>query len=240
MRGSKRQAFTLVEMLVVVAVILLLVALLLPALQRADAVASRIKCLSNLKQITHAWVLYAGDYTGRMVGGWTDTPGAWVVGTANSVDTVINGLLYPYIQTPKVYQCPSDLTGHAWSYSVNIYMGGARPAEGATYYNAQLLRLSHCARPSKTWIFIEENDTRGRNINAFVPPNTGGGWVDLVGGFHPPGDNLAFADGHAEAWRWEDLRTWQWKGQPGGCTGCGYSTPNNPDAVLLYQTGITW
>ena len=70
------RAFTLVEMLVVIAVILLLVALLLPALQRAEAMANRVKCLSNLKQLSHAWIQFAGDNNMQMVGGWTDTDGA--------------------------------------------------------------------------------------------------------------------------------------------------------------------
>src|SRR5437870_801356 len=54
-------AFTLVELLVVVAVIMILAALLLPVLSKAKAQAQRILCLNNLKQLGLVWTLYADD-----------------------------------------------------------------------------------------------------------------------------------------------------------------------------------
>ena len=79
----RRNAFTLVELLVVIGIIALLVAILLPTLQKARDQANRAECMSNLRQLTIAWANYATDNKGYMVG--SNTPanpqmsGDWTV-----------------------------------------------------------------------------------------------------------------------------------------------------------------
>src|SRR5438552_9829272 len=58
MKVHRRAAFTLIEILVVVAIIALLVAILLPSLGRARAQARMIVCQSNIKQILYAFQMY--------------------------------------------------------------------------------------------------------------------------------------------------------------------------------------
>ena len=66
LKRSSLSGFTLVELLVVVAIIGLLAGMLLPSLAKAKVKANRMKCGNNLKQVHMAFTLFADDYDGRL------------------------------------------------------------------------------------------------------------------------------------------------------------------------------
>src|SRR3954470_2600794 len=85
LRSAK--AFTLVELLVVIAIIGILAALLFPVLSKAKQKAKGIQCLSNMKQLTTAWMLYAGDNNDLLVTNTADAnTNSWAAGWLDGSD----------------------------------------------------------------------------------------------------------------------------------------------------------
>ncbi len=134
----KVKGFTLIELLVVIAVIALLMAILVPVLRSAREQGQRVVCLSNLRQLTLAWVLYADDHDGKLVSGWATgfmlgNPGVYMEGWQGFdfyydfipseewppwITGPDKGALWPYLKDEKIYRCPRGRAGHAATYAI--------------------------------------------------------------------------------------------------------------------------
>src|SRR5579871_6638620 len=122
----KRRGFTLIELLVVIAIIAILAAILFPVFAQAREKARQATCLSNLKQLGLAFLMYASDYDGNFPAPITNygashgaIPPTWVVGdpsAPSSAPFVDKGGIYPYVKergnggTSNVFSC-ADAVG---------------------------------------------------------------------------------------------------------------------------------
>ena len=119
------RAFTLVELLVVLASIAILVALLLPALSRAKESARATACLGNLHQVGVALQIYVSDNNNKMPFMRDVVPDPAVVAT-NTFPTIDKVLATP-LGNKNVLHCPSDLahifeitgSSYGWNSLVN-------------------------------------------------------------------------------------------------------------------------
>ena len=135
------QAFTLVEVLVVISLIGILIALLYPVFARAREKGRQTTCLSNLQQLGMGTLLYAQDYDERIYPYEYNGPSGpgdrytWEYYTDYNVshpNDYSRGLLYPYVKDTRVFTCPDAVNfagtvgGNSGSYGLNTYLFAVR------------------------------------------------------------------------------------------------------------------
>jgi prepilin-type N-terminal cleavage/methylation domain-containing protein len=220
MQRRRRTGFSLVELLVVLGIIVLLAGLLLPAVGRAREMGRRTACLSNVRQLTAAWLMYAGEHQGWLCNSAGNPE--WLLSDPRApnrfatpvihdpLPLIPNGQLWPYLKNRNPYLCPADPQllrnvsstpppiyvpgGTGTSYSANYLLGPSAPP--GTFIEAAS-KLEQIRNPAGRMVFFEGND--GWMLDE-------SGWWCMINSFHSSGSasfgaiTVSFADGHAISW----------------------------------------
>jgi len=151
---NKPKGFTLIELLVVIAIIAILMAILMPALNRVKEQGKRAACLGNMRQLTLTWLMYADDNDDKIVNGEADNGQDGVASTPTSgrhkgeqfwtgddiadfwagtslpemlqKKAIRAGALFPYCKDENLYRCPTGVRGEMRTYTITDAMNGLR------------------------------------------------------------------------------------------------------------------
>lgn len=190
---SARKGFTLIELLVVISIIALLVAILLPALNKARDQAKAAVCLVHVKQLSIAWHMYAYANEGRLMNSEfsaTGTKENWCLGpqNENGVSTlgmnctledrkrgIRAGALYKYLDTTEIYHCPSDQRMTKNPPETAAYVSYSLPGglnSSWEDWGICRVKLSEINKPAEKYNFVEE-DARVAGTGAYKAFNAG-------------------------------------------------------------------
>jgi len=220
-----RRGFTLIELLVVIAIIAILAAILFPVFARAREKARQSSCLSNVRQMSNATMMYLQDYDERFPGGLIVTNGTAQGPVSQSsyftAYWLTADLIHPYVKNREIFFCPSGDKGSVYScdYGFNRRLcPDMRPA------GTQGILLGDIKAPAELFLCLdsgcymvsESNITAASGSFWYVPgtwdpvrdpegdgynttyPLTGKVQTDYKIGRHNKGCNVGFADGHAK------------------------------------------
>ncbi len=228
---SQPAAFTIVELLVVLAVLALGAMLLVPALARTQPDNRAARCLNNHGQLCRAWLMYTSDNNDRLATslhgapspsqptwatGWLD----WATSPDNTNTIYLTEPRYSILarycgKDARLFKCPADhyvstaQRARGWkervrSIAQNPYAANGNVQTGPSNPSyAQVTKLNELLnpKPAQTWMSMDEHPD-SINDGVLFPPNSTQ-WIDVPANYHDGGASVAFADGRVETHRWQ-------------------------------------
>lgn len=240
------RGFSLIELLIVVAIVGIFMALLVPALNQAKAKGKTVACLGQLQQFAAAAQMYSGDNSGYLVLNPTTTEtNGWAGGNMQDATQVTNttllrqGKLFPYVGRSELFHCPADsaptATGglRARSYSMNSWIG-SRTMESAGAVARSFRTFVRDAElavggPAMLWFMADEHEATIDDGFFLVTMDDSQPFVSLPAFRHQNGFALNFVDGHVERWKLRDSTTRL------SSQATGKVSPRNADWLRLKQ-----
>ena len=226
-------AFTLIDLVVVTAVLAVLVGLLLPALATTKAASQAMFCLNNKKQLIIAFASYASDHQGKFPGNFFDPSASmsseqWVSGWLDWT-TKPDSTNISYLSTPRysslslflggkigAFKCPSDQylsekqRRSRWnqrlrsvSASLGIGSGGAETGLWDASYYIVNRKFSDMIKPAPSQIWVYSDEHPDSINDPGLFNPAKTQWIDLPASYHEGGTTIAFADGRAELHKWQ-------------------------------------
>ena len=197
------KGFTLLELLVTVAIIAILAALLLPALGRAKAKAQRPVCMNNLRQISLGVRMYADDSSDAFPPPKHNFPPDAFTAYTKRMKSYL-GMTGASAERAKLFACPADT--FYWNYDAQAFVSQSLHSQAMFYYSSYAFnggnfaagtlpprwpgiagrKLSSIKEPVKTVLVLE--------VPALLPYS----WHEPVGTSHCNNakDMVGFVDGH--------------------------------------------
>ena len=197
-----RKGFTLIEILVVTAIVAIFGATVFPVFSQVREKARQSSCCSNIRQLAQASMAYETDYDAPLRKEWVQNVAEWRL-DGSPVPNPRGGGLFPYVTSEKVFVCPD---GNWFGLNSCIASSGHEASCEAELAKWGYTRMESKG-PSSTLLFSEV----GPGYRLVTPSVYGNGYL------HHGGVNTAFCDGSAKRVKFapwscsnEVLTPWVW------------------------------
>lgn len=235
---NKTRAFTLVELLAVIAIIGVLVGILIPVAFHMRSKARAGQCVSNMRQIAISLILYANDNRGVTVSthypdddlNWAQKVTRW----DNSIRTLVEGKSF------GAWRCPENddqtkvpMANGTDPRNTSYMLNGWRNDSEATDYRYAKISVAGIQNPAKLYMVLEGRyfrcETASQSGSSTIPADiyVSARSLNYARYPHDGGMNIAFADGHVARQQGPVLD----RGSSGGTQMRGYA---NGDAWYAY------